>query len=241
VNAFALWLTALALAAPAALGAQSPWVPGPSPPLPLGYSAARLELARTPRFAAGGKAWVPGLEVDVAVRNSRTRLGAGLARYPGLGDAPASLGGGLSLTRVLVEQDSPARLRWLSFGVSTVRLDHEELPGSRVYEAVLGVGGAKRYSPPVIGEVLLVLAPRVVWRRVSDIPLIVEENAGGAGLTGALDWGSRANLGALLALDLDWLSSRPAALKKLQLGVRGGLSYRFLLFPRVHPMPPPEG
>jgi len=238
VNASALWLTALALIAPAALGAQSPWVPGPSPPMPLGYSAARLELARTPRFAAGGKAWVPGLEVDVAVKNSRTRLGASLARYPGLGDAPASLGGGLSLTRVLVEQDSPARLRWLSFGVSTVRLDHEALPGSRVYEAVLGVGGAKRYSPPVIGEVLLVLAPRVVWRRVSDIPLIVEENAGGAGLTGALDWGSRANLGALLALDLDWLSSRPAALNKLQLGVRGGLSYRFLLFPRVHAMPP---
>ena len=49
-----------------------------------------------------------------------------------------------------------------------MRLDHEALPGSQVYEAVLGVGGAKRNSPPVIGEVLLVLAPRVAWRRVTD-------------------------------------------------------------------------
>ena len=69
----------------------------------------------------------------------------------------------------------------------------------------------------------------------------MDRNAAGAGVTGALDWGSRANLGALLAVDLDWLSSRPATMAKLQLGFRAGLSYRLLLFPRVHPMPPPEG
>ena len=234
------WPAVLVLAVPTMLGAQSPWVPGPSPPLPLGYSAVRFELARAPRFATGGRAFVPGFLADVAVKNSRTRLGAGIARYSGTGDAPSSVGGGVSLTRVLVDQESPARLRWFTVGAATVGLDHELLSASRAYDAVLGVGGAKRYAPPVIGEVLLVLAPRVMWRRVSNAPAGMDEDAGGAGVTGALDWGSRSNLGALLAADLDWLSSRPAPISKLQLGFRVGLSYRFLLFPRVHPMPPPE-
>jgi hypothetical protein len=208
--------------------------------LPLGYSAVRFELARAPRFATGGQAFVPGFLADVAVKNSRTRLGAGIARYSGPGDLSSSLGLGLSLTRVLVDQDSPARLRWITLGAATTELDHEFLADARAREVVLGVGGAKRYAPPAIGEILLVLAPRVRWRRVSPAPPGMDRDAAGAGVTGALDWGSRSNLGALLAADLDWLSSRPAPISKLQLGLRVGLSYRFLLFPRVHPMPPPE-
>jgi hypothetical protein len=232
---------ALTVLTASALSAQLPGVPGPLPPLPSGYSVARLELARAARFGTSGRSWIPAFHGDVAVGNSRTRLGVSLGRYPGVDDsAQASLGGGLSLTRVLVDQESPARLRWLTVGIGTVGLDHEHLDAPRVNEVVIGAGAAKRFSPPAIGEVLVTLAPRLVWRRVSSTPAGMDRNAGGVGMTGALDWGSQARLGALIAVDVDWLSSRPASVSKLQVGYRLGASYRLLLFPRAHPMPPEE-
>jgi len=230
---------ALTLLCAASLNAQAPAVPGPVPPLPDGYSAIRLEVARVKRFTVDERAWIPALHADVAIQ--RFRLGASLVRYPALNDiTESSFGGGLSLTKVLVDQASPAKLLWLSAGLGTAKLGAEQIVGSRAWEAVVSLGGAKRYTPPGIGELLVTVAPRAVFRRIESVPLGMDEDAVGAGATIGLDWGSQARFGALLAADLDWLSSRPLSAKKLQLGFRAGASYRLMLFPRAHPMPPPE-
>lgn len=231
---------ALLAAPPARLPAQV--VPVPLPPLPGGYSALRLEVARVPRLAAPGRTWSPALLADVAIANSRTRIGAALARTSGVsGPAPSSLGAGIALTRVLVDAESPARLAWITLGAGTVRLDHELLDDARAWSAVASGGLARRYTPPAIGEVLLTLAPRFEWRRITEPQVGQDRDAAGAGLTGALDWGSQRNVGALAAVDLEWLSSRPSGLDEWQVGFRAGLSFRLLLFRRAHPMPPPEG
>jgi hypothetical protein len=230
---------AVTLLCVSSLSAQAPAVPGPLPPLPDGYSVIRVEAARVKRFTVDERAWVPALHADVAIQ--RVRFGASFVRYPALNDiTESSFGGGLSFTQVLVDQPSPAKLLWLSVGLGTAKLGAEQIVGSRAWEAVVSLGGAKRYAPPSIGEVLVTVAPRAVFRRIESVPLDMDEDAVGAGATVGLDWGSQARLGALLAADLDWLSSRPAPAKKLQLGFRAGVSYRFMLFPRAHPMPPPE-
>lgn len=222
------------------LSAQAPGMPGPVPPLPDGYSVIRLELARVKRFTVDGRGWYPALHADVAIQ--RVRFGASVVRYPALNDiTESSFGGGLAFTQVLVDQPSPAKLLWLSVGLGTARLGAEQIVGSRAWEAVVSLGGARRFTPPGIGEVLVTVAPRAAFRRIESVPLDMDEDAVGAGATVGLDWGSQARFGALLAADLDWLSSRPAPANKLQLGFRAGISYRFVLFPRAHPMPPPEG
>jgi len=237
-----LWLTlALLVGIPMVLEGQAPGVSGPLPPLQQGYSGVRLELTRTTHLGMDGRSWVPVFHGDVAIRNGRSRVGMSLARYPGENDiASSSIGWGLSFTRVLVDQETPARLRWITAGGGTVSLHNENHPGSRAYEVVVGAGTAMRFPPPGFGEALLVLAPRVRWRQMSPSPEGMDRHAAGVGVTGAIDWVSMGRLGLLLALDLDWLSSRPASVAKLQFGFRAGVSYRLLLFPDAHPMPAPE-
>ncbi len=242
VRALPAWSAALLLLLARAPGVVGQVVPVPLPPLPGGYSALRLEVARPPRLAIPDRAMVPALLLDVALNNSRTRVGAVVVRYSGIsGPAPSSLGAGLSLTRVLVDTETPARLGWVTAGAARVRLDHELLTDAAAWSVLVSGGLARRYTPPAIGELLLTLAPRLEWRRITEPPVGLDRDAAGAGLVGAIDWGSQGRLGALAAVDLEWLSSRPPGLAEVQLGFRVGLSFRLLVFPRAHPMPPPEG
>jgi hypothetical protein len=118
---------------------------------------------------------------------------------------------------VVRETESPAWITWLTIGAGTVGLGSEGLPGSRVYEVAVSAGRAKRFAPPGM-----------------------DRSAERIGGSLALDVGSQGRLGGLVALDVDWSSWPPGAANELQAAVRFGVSYRLLLFPRAHPMPPPE-
>ena len=233
--------TVLTLLCASSLSAQAPAVPGPLPPLPGGYSVVRVELVRARHFTFDDRTWIPAAHADIALGNSRNRFAASVARYA-VTDAPtdASLGGGLTFTRVVRETDSPAWITWLTIGAGTVGLGSEGLPGSRVYEVAVSAGRAKRFAPPGMGEILVTLAPRFVWLRMTDPPAGMNRSAERIGGSLALEVGSQGRLGGLVALDVDWSSWPPGTANQLQAAFRFGVSYRFLLFPRAHPMPPRE-
>jgi hypothetical protein len=164
-----------------------------------------------------------------------------VARYSSAGgDVGGSLGGGLTFTRVVRETESPAWITWFTIGAGTLGLGSEGLPGSRVYELAVSAGAAKRFTPPGIREILLTLAPRYVWLRMTDPPAGMDRSAERIGGSLALDIGSQGRLGGLVALDVDWSSWPPHAVNQLQAAFRFGASYRFLLFSRAHPVPPEE-
>jgi hypothetical protein len=234
-------LTALVALCASSLSAQAPGVPGPMPPLSGGYSVVRVELPRVRRFTLDDRAWTPVAHVDVAIGNSPNRLAASVARYSSAGGAVGgSLGGGLTFTRVVRETESPAWITWFTIGAGTLGLGSEGLPGSRVYELAVSAGAAKRFTPPGIREILLTLAPRYVWLRMTDPPAGMDRSAERIGGSLALDIGSQGRLGGLVALDVDWSSWPPHAVNQLQAAFRFGASYRFLLFSRAHPVPPEE-
>ena len=236
----------LALAASFATGsfqaarAQSPGTPGPTPPVAHGFSILRLELGRTQRFTGSDRAWTPSLHADVAIRNSGTRLAVSAARFNGRGAASSTIGVGLSVTQVVVERESPARLYWITGGAGTAGLGQELHPGVRVREFVIGGGAAQFFTPPAIGEVMLSLSPRLQWRRFSTDLSGLDRNAVGAAATVALDWGSQAHAGALIALEVEWLSHRPPGDKLTQATLRLGVSWRLQLFARKPILPDPE-
>jgi hypothetical protein len=198
-------------------------------------------LARVRRFTILDRAWIPAAHADIALGNSRNRLAASVARHAAAGPAvDASLGGGLTFTRVVRETESPAWLTWFTIGAGTVGLGFEGFPSSRVYEVAVSAGLAKRFTPPAMGEILVTLAPRFVWLRMTDPPAGMDRSAERIGGSLALDIGSQGRLGGLLALDVDWSAWRPGSANELHAAFRFGGSYRFLLFPRTHPMPPRE-
>lgn len=237
-------LTGIGLATIVALAgsihAQSPGTPGPTPPVAHGFSILRLELGRNQRFTSSGRAWTPSLHADLAINNSRTRLALSASRLPERRSASASYGVGLSVTQVVVERESPALLLWMTGGAGTASLGHELHPGVSVREFVIGGGVARFFTPPAIGEVMISLAPRLQWRRLSAELPGLERNATGAAATLAMDWGSQGHVGALAALDVEWLSARPPGDRLTQATLRFGLSYRLELFARRPVLPDPE-
>jgi hypothetical protein len=232
--------TSLAFGPFQTIHAQSPGSPGPTPPVAHGFSILRLELGRNQRFTGSDRAWTPSLHADVAIKNSRTRVALSAARHPGREPASATIGVGLSVTQVVVERESPARLFWLTGGAGTAGLGQELHPGVSVREVVIGGGAAQFFTPPAIGEVMLSLAPRLQWRRLSAELPGLDRNATGAAATLAMDWGSQGHVGALIALDVEWLSARPPGDRLTQATLRLGVSWRLELFARRPVLPDPE-
>ena len=219
---------------------QSASLGGPTPPVAHGFSVVRLELGRPPRLTTTDRSWTPTLHVDVALGNSPTRVALRASRLPGVaGPAPASIGGGLSVTQVLVERESPSWMAWLTGAAGVAGLRHELRDRATALDVSVGAGAAWVFSPPGVGEVSLSVAPGLRWRRLSPVPN-VDRSAFGGAATATLDWGSQRSIGAHLALDVEWLSSRPAGDRLTQTTLRVGLSYRRLLFRRKPRLPPPE-
>lgn len=220
--------------------AQSPGAPGPTPPVAHGFSIVRLELGRNQRFTSADRAWTPSLHTDVAIKNSGTRVALSASRLAGRGPASATVGVGFSVTQVLVERESPTRLLWITGGAGTAGLGHELRPGVSIRDVVIGGGAARFFTPPGIGEVMISLAPRLQWRRLSaELPGLYR-HATGAAATLAMDWGSQGHVGALVAVDVEWLSARPVGDRLTQATLRFGLSYRLELFARKPILPDPE-
>ncbi|MEO8451765.1 MAG: hypothetical protein ABI647_18385 [Gemmatimonadota bacterium] len=222
-----------------AVAGQSPSRSGATPPVAHGFSILRVDLAKGPGFSVPQRAWAVGVDADVAIKNSHTRLRLSGSRFSAVADgAPASLGFGVSITQVVSETETPARLAWISGGVGVAGLGNELHAGTSVRDASISAGGGLLFAPPGIGEVMLSLAPRFQVRQFSTSALTgLDRTAAGAGATLSIDWGSQQNLGAMLALDFDWLSSRPVGDHLAQATVRVGGSYRLLLFARHARLP----
>jgi hypothetical protein len=227
-------LTAASVAA-----AQSTSLPGSQPPAASGLSTFGLQLSRLPRFTRPERGWAAGLHADVAIKNSSTRVALSASRLAPVDGARASLGGGLAVTQVVVERDSPARMGWLTAAAGVVGLRGELHDGATAVDLSVGGGAAQRFAPPGIGELALSLAPRVRYRRLSPIAGFARSTAGaGAALT--LDWASRKWFGALVAFDVEWLADRPPGDRPVQTALTLALTSRLLLFPRKARLPPPE-
>ncbi len=220
--------------------AQSASLPGPPPPIAHGFSLVMLQVSHAPRFTTAARGWPISAHADVAIKNSATRVGLNVTRLPTLSGANSTFGLGVSVTQVLFEGESPARLLWITAAAGGGKLGNELRRDGSVLDMSLGGGAAQFFTPPGIGEVSLSLTPRVQYRRLSSVPGL-EGSAGGLAGAITLDWGGQRSIGALVAFEVEWLSSRPPGDRSVQTAVRFGASYRGLLFPRQVRLPPPEG
>lgn len=222
------------------LAAQSTGLPPWPPAAGDGLSTFGVHLNRLPRFTISESSWVPSLHADIAIMNSRTRVALSAARLSKVeGAGSSSIGAGLGISRILVEKDSPNRMIWGTLSVSGADLGHEGREEASVFDASLAIGLAQIANPPGVGELALAVAPRIQYRRLSDVPGF-DRSVGGGGGTLTLDWASQIGLGASAAMDFEWLSERPPGDNAVQVAFSLGASYRLLLFRRRARLPPPE-
>lgn len=219
--------------------AQSASLPGPPPPAAHGFSLVALQLGKSPRFTSAERGWVASAHADVAIKNSATRVALSAARLPPLGGPSSTIGVGLAVTQVLVERESPARQLWITAAAGAAGLGNELQNDASVLDISLGGGVAQLFTPPSIGEVSVSLSPRLQYRRLTSVPGL-ERSSAGIAARAALDWASQRSVGALVAFDVEWLSSRPPGDRLVQTTLRVGATYRALLFPRERRLPPPE-
>jgi hypothetical protein len=229
-----------AIAGAAPLAGQSASMPPWPPAAGDGLSTIGVHLSRLPRFTISDRSWVPSLHADIAIANSPTRVTLSAARFSRAeGAGSSSIGAGLGITRVFVERDFPNRMVWGTLSAGAAGLGHEGREDASVFDLSLAVAGAQILNPPGVGELMLAIAPRLQYRRLSEVAGL-DRSAGGGGGTITLDWASQGGLGAVAAMDVEWLSERPAGDKAVQVAFSLGATYRLLLFRRRARLPPPE-
>jgi hypothetical protein len=229
-----------AITGTAPVAGQSASMPPWQPAAGDGLSTFGVHLSRLPRFTLGDRSWAPSLHADIAIANSATRVGVSAVRFSKVeGAGSSSIGASLGLSQVFVERDFPNRLVWGSLSAGGADLGPEGRDDASVFDVSLAVTGAQILNPPGVGELMLAIAPRIQYRRLSGVSGL-DRSAGGGGGTVTLDWASQSGLGAVAALDVEWLSERPAGNKAVQVGFSFGATYRMLLFERKPRLPPPE-
>jgi hypothetical protein len=230
----------VAIAGTAPLAGQSASMPPWFPAAGDGLSTFGVHLSRLPRFTLGDRGWVPSLHADIAIANSPTRVALSAARFSKVdGAGSSSIGAGLGISRVFVERDFPNRMVWGTLAAGAADLAPEGREDASVFDLSLTLAGAQILNPPGVGELMLAVAPRVQYRRLSGVPGM-DRSAGGGGATITLDWASQSGLGAVAAMEVEWLSERPAGDKAVQVAFGLGATYRMLLFRRRARLPPPE-